>query len=260
MLGGVIQGIQGAIAYEDAQDELAKLPGYRDYSATPQLQSYYGNLQNRSKNPYSAASTMGFQSLVNDASAGAYKRSLAINPSISGSVLAGANLSGLQQQAQRAIAGDQLATQYTGMLGEVVSMFQDINNANVQGFNQRLHTKELSLEQLKQAARQTAEEGWVAFGDQSEATTAEVFSMIYGGGGGGGSVQPTTRSAGAGGGGGTTVSNAGAAPSSGQGVQGFGMGGGQSSGGFNNASLQYGTGGGNAEWINWQPVGGWMGQ
>jgi len=257
-IGGIVQGIQGAIAYEDAKEEISKLPSYRDYSASPEARSYYGTLQDRVRNPYSAASNMGFKSLLNESSASAYQRAISVDPSLSGAVFAGMNTMGMQQQAQRAMAGDSLSAQYMGQLGRVVNMFQEIDNANVKGYNQRLHTKELSLEQLKQAARQTSEEGWVAWNDQSEEALGSMFSMMFAGGQGAGSmVKETERSSDTskiGGGGGGAESS----PSSSF-KSGGGTGGSQYQGPAGDYNKPSNGGGGYGNWDNWSPVSTWMG-
>ena len=95
--------------------------------------------------------------------------------------------------------GDQLRANYLQQLGGVASAFQDMSNMNVSGFNQRLNQREVALGNAASQARQSASEAWVGFGDESEAKTGKIMSMVFGGGmGGGGGIgqqAPTTNSA-----------------------------------------------------------------
>lgn len=193
--GGIVQGIQGAIAYEDYKEELANLPGYREYNPISEYMNLYGRVDRLSRNPYSAASTAGFNSLVAQGMNTGMQQARAVDPSIAGAALAGMNMSGMQQQAQRQVQGDQAMFGYLQMLGGMTETLQGLHNKSIQEYNQRLHTKELSLEQLKAGARQTSEEGWVEWNDQSEAAMAEMFSMMFGAGGGAGAVDDTERTA-----------------------------------------------------------------
>jgi len=193
----MIQGIHSAQQYDDAMEEIGKLPDYKDYKPMSEMISLYSQLKGLSQNPFSSQSQTAFDALTNQSTATALNRSTSQDPSLSGVTLAGMNNAGLQQGAMRQMQGDQLRANYLGQLGNVASAFQDMSNMNVSGFNQRLNQREVALGNAASQARQSASEAWVGFGDESEAKVGKVMSMVFGGGmgGGAGNQPPTTNSA-----------------------------------------------------------------
>ncbi len=200
LLGSMIQGIHSAEQYDDAMEAIGKLPDYKDYKPISEMMSMYSQLKGLSQDPFSASSDSAFDSLVNQSTSTAINRSVSQDPSLSGVTLAGMNNAGLQQGAMRQMQGDQLRVNYMGQLGNVASMFQEMSNMNVSGFNNRLQMQEQALGAAASQARQSASEAWVGFGDESEAKVGKVMGSIFGGGmmGGGGGMgtqAPTTNSA-----------------------------------------------------------------
>ena len=193
----MIQGIHSAQQYDDAMEEIGKLPDYKDYKPMSEMISLYSQLKGLSQNPFSSQSQTAFDALTNQSTATALNRSTSQDPSLSGVTLAGMNNAGLQQGAMRQMQGDQLRANYLQQLGGVASAFQDMSNMNVSGFNQRLNQREVALGNAASQARQSASEAWVGFGDESEAKTGKIMSMIFGSGmgGGAGNQPPTTNSA-----------------------------------------------------------------
>lgn len=197
LLGSIIQGVHSAQQYDEAMEEIKKLPDYRDYKPISEMMSMYSQLKSLTQDPFSASSDAAFKSLVSESTSTALNRSVSQDPSLSGVTLAGMNTAGLQQGAMRQMQGDNLRVNYMSQLGNVASMFQEMANMNAQGFNQRLMMREQALGAAASQARQSASEAWVQFGDESEAKTGKIMSMIFGGGMGGGVGQqtPTTNSA-----------------------------------------------------------------
>lgn len=197
LLGSMIQGIHSAQQYDEAMEEIRKLPDYRDYRPVSEMLSMYSQLKGLTQDPFSAASDSAFKSLVNESTSTALNRSVSQDPSLSGVTLAGMNTAGLQQGAMRQVQGENLRASYMSQLGNVASMFQEMANMNVGFYNSILNQKEVALGNAASQARQSASEAWVQFGDESEAKTGKIMSMIFGGGMGGGVGQqtPTTNSA-----------------------------------------------------------------
>lgn len=188
ILGGMIQGIQGAIAYEEAMDEIAKLPGYKEYNPISEYMNLYGRVDRLSRDPYTAASDSAFNQMLAQATQTGVRQAQAIDPSIAGTTLAGMNMSGMQQQAQRTMQGDAAMFSYIQMLGGMTSEMQGLRNKTIGEYNMRNLQRENSLRQLAQASRQSAEEGWVETGDQLESYFSQYFS------GGTMKADDTTRS------------------------------------------------------------------
>jgi len=193
----MIQGIHSAQQYDDAMEAIGKLPDYKDYKPVSELASLYTDLKGLSKNPFSAASNGAFDAMLGQTSANAYQRGISADPSLSGAIMTGMNTAGLQQGAQRQLQGDQLRANYLSQLGNVAGTFQDMANMNVNRFNTNLNQQEVALGNAAAQAKQSASEAWVGFGDESEAKTGKIMSMIFGGGmgGGAGNQPPTTNSA-----------------------------------------------------------------
>ena len=95
LLGSVIQGAHAAQRHKELKEELANLPEYEQYSAIAELSELYENLSSLSEDPYSASSTAGFNALLDESTQSAYQNALRVDPTVSGSVLAGMNTSGL---------------------------------------------------------------------------------------------------------------------------------------------------------------------
>jgi hypothetical protein len=215
VIGGIIQGIQGKIAYDEAMAEIKKLPDYKEQKPVSELLSLYTDLKKRSTNPLSV-SQGAFDSMLGQSSANAYQRGISADPSLSGAIMTGMNTAGLQQSAQRLMQGDQLAANYMAQLGGVVDSFQGLANSNVIGFNTRLNQREVALANAASNARANAEQGWVSSGDQAEGYVAQMFGMNSsptekkqgtqtqqinmggnsGGGGGGGGQNPANQNGG----------------------------------------------------------------
>lgn len=193
LLGSMIQGIHSAQQYDEAMEEIRKLPDYRDYRPVSEMLSMYSQLKGLTQDPFSAASDSAFKSLVNESTSTALNRSVSQDPSLSGVTLAGMNTAGLQQGAMRQVQGENLRASYMSQLGNVASMFQEMANMNAQGFNQRLMMREQALGAAASQARQSASEAWVQFGDESEAKTGKIMSSFFGGNYG--NQAPTMNSA-----------------------------------------------------------------
>lgn len=193
----MIQGIHSAQQYDEAMEEIKKLPDYRDYRPVSEMMSMYSQLKSLTQDPFSASSDNAFRSLVNESTSTAMNRSASQDPSLSGITLAGMNNAGLQQGAMRQLQGENLKVNYMGQLRSVAEAFQNMANLNVGGFNQRLLMREQALGAAASQARQSASEAWVGFGDESEAKVGKVMGAIFGGGmmGGMGQQTPTTNSA-----------------------------------------------------------------
>lgn len=194
LLGSMIQGIHSAQQYDDAMEAIGKLPDYKDYKPVSELASLYSDLKGLSKDPLKP-SQGAFDAMLGQSSANAYQRGISADPSLSGAIMTGMNTAGLQQGAQRQLQGDQLRMNYLSQLGNVSSAFQDMANMNVNRFNTNLNQQEVALGNAAAQAKQSASEAWVQFGDESEAKTGKIMSMIFGGGMGGGQQTPTTNSA-----------------------------------------------------------------
>jgi hypothetical protein len=196
LLGSMIQGIHSAQQYDDAMEAIGKLPDYKDYKPVSELASLYSDLKGLSKDPLKP-SQGAFDAMLGQSSANAYQRGISADPSLSGAIMTGMNTAGLQQGAQRQLQGDQLRMNYLSQLGNVSSAFQEMANMNVNRFNTNLNQQEVALGNAAAQAKQSASEAWVQFGDESEAKTGKIMSMIFGGGMGGGAGQqtPTTNSA-----------------------------------------------------------------
>lgn len=215
--GGIVEGIQGKIAYDEAMAEIKKLPDYKDQKPVSELLSLYSDLKGLSRKPYTAASDTAFNAMLGQSSANAYQRGISADPSLSGAIMTGMNTAGLQQSAQRLLQGDQLAANYMVQLGGVADTFQGLANSNVIGFNTRLNQREVALGNAASTARANAEQGWVDMTDQAEAYVAQYFGMSSqpstgkqntpqtqqinmggnsGGGGGGGGQNPANQSGG----------------------------------------------------------------
>ena len=196
LLGSMIQGIHSAQQYDDAMEAIGKLPDYKDYKPVSELASLYTDLKGLSKDPLKP-SQGAFDAMLGQSSANAYQRGISADPSLSGAIMTGMNTAGLQQGAQRQLQGDQLRMNYLSQLGNVSSAFQEMANMNVNRFNTNLNQQEVALGNAAAQAKQSASEAWVQFGDESEAKTGKIMSMIFGGGMGGGAGQqtPTTNSA-----------------------------------------------------------------
>lgn len=234
----MIQGIHSAQQYDEAMEEIKKLPDYRDYRPVSEMMSMYSQLKSLTQDPFSASSDNAFRSLVNESTSTAMNRSASQDPSLSGITLAGMNNAGLQQGAMRQLQGENLKVNYMGQLRSVAEAFQNMANLNVGGFNQRLLMREQALGAAASQARQSASEAWVGFGDESEAKVGKIMGSFFGGDFG--NQAPTTNSAsnksGGGIGGMTSPSSA---PSSSPSYQPINQQGGQ-----NDDTWAYGSGGG----------------
>jgi hypothetical protein len=175
--GGIVEGIQGKIAYDEAMAEIKKLPDYKDQKPVSELLSLYTDLKGLSKNPFSADSNGAFDAMLGQSSANAYQRGVSADPSLSGAIMTGMNTAGLQQSAQRALSGDQLRANYIAQLGGVANTFQGLADSNVIGFNTRLNQREVALGNAASTARANAEQGWVDMTDQAESYVAQYFGM-----------------------------------------------------------------------------------
>jgi hypothetical protein len=176
ILGGAIQGIQGAIAYEEAMSEIEKLPQYREYNPISEYANMYGRIDRLSRDPYTASSDSAFNQMLAQGTQSGMRSAQVVDPSVSGAVLSGMNMSGMQQQAGRQMQGEAAKFSYIQMLGNMTQEMQGMVNKNVEEFNMRNFQREVSLRQLAQASRQSAEEGWVETGDQLESYFSQYFS------------------------------------------------------------------------------------
>lgn len=200
LLGSVIQGVISAQQAEQAKKELDKLPEYKMYEPQTELTGYYEMLTKLSRDPYSAESDAAFSQAMAQGSRGAYQRGLSADPSVSGSLLSAINTSGMAQQTQRQLSGDQLRANYVNQLGSISQNFQNMYNMNISDYNSRLMAREQALGQALATAKENAADAWIQFGDESERKSAKIVTGIAGGAMGGGMGAGISGMTGGGGG------------------------------------------------------------
>jgi len=185
ILGNIIGFAYGAEQERIAKEELEKLPEYQQLQNISELSSLYDNILRLTRRPYSAASDSAFRSTIAQGTSNAYANTMRQDAGLANSVLGAAQLSGMQQMAQREVQGDAMRGNYFSMLSNIVQNMQGRSDTNINQGNARLMMQEQALGQAVQQGKQKQYESAVQFGDATESKVGTIMGMVFGGGAGG---------------------------------------------------------------------------